>query len=234
MKVDGASLQAAGKENAAPRNNAQWNKENAGPLMSKEDQERQRQREEWEARQAEAQRVEEQRREMERRVREEQERQQAEQRRREAERRRQQLEQEQREREELFRIQEEERQRHEEQRQRQEEEYRRQEEAAEQARQAEEARRRKSEEAENGKRVQLWLQTNGFKGVNDIVRKRLTKYRPLHFAVQKNDDDMIRRLIVAGADRRADNGKKETPLQLAQRLDKAGSHSAVIRELSKA
>lgn len=224
VKVDAAAL--SGKENAAPQNN---------PNIALSMEEQDRIKKQWEAKQTEARPAEEQRREMERRVKEEQERQLAEQRRREAEARKQQLEREQREREI---AQEQLRQQQEEQRQRLAEEYRRQEEArlaaekAEAAKQAAEQERLRKQQIENEKKVQAWLQKNGFKNVNDLVRKRLSKVRPLHVVVQQRDVEMAKLLVAAGADTRLTSGKNETAAQLAQRLNNSGSHAPVLSALA--
>jgi len=212
VKVDTNALSSQDKENARPANGK-------SPVPTKEDEERQRQREEWERRQEEARRAEEQRREMERRVQEEQERLQQEQRKREEERRRLQLEQEQLKREA------------EAEQKRQEAEYRRQEEAR-QKQFDEEQRRKKAEDAEKKRKLQEWLKTNGFKTVDELVRKRMSKVRPLHHAVQIKNVEMVEILLWAGADRRLTNGNKQTAFQLASKLDKAGSHKAVIGAFS--
>lgn len=212
VKVDTAALLARSKdkENAGPKCNA---------LTKEEHERRQRENEERERRQEEAKHAEEKRRAMEQ-AREEQ--QQEEQRRREEEYQRQQVEQEQREREELQRLQEE---------QRLEEEHRRQEEerAAEYLRRREEERRQL--DLENKKTAAIWLKDNGFKSIDELVRKRMSKVRPLHVAVQKNAAQVVRMLLDAGADRRLPNSSKQIPLELAQKLDKKGSHAEVIAAL---
>jgi hypothetical protein len=223
VKVDAAALHRLGKENATHPNvmNGAGGKAN---MMSKEGQEveeKARQRQEWEAKQEELRRQEEERKEMERRVKEEQERQQAELRRREAERRRLQLEQEAREREEL------ERQR------RAQEEQRKQEAEARllEEQRREEERRKKLQEIEDQKKIRAWLQANGFKGINDLVRKRLSKVAPLQFAIQQNDVEMLGLLLQNGADASKVNGKNESALAVAQKVDKKGSHAAVVQAL---
>jgi len=214
VKIDAAALGAFDKENA-PNGNAVWKK-------SKEEQEGQ-EREAEAARLAEEQRrVEEQRREMERRVKEEQERQLAEQHRREAERRQIQLEQAARERDEKERVLE---------MRRQGELFRQQQEKEreEKIRLQEEARQKKIKDMADQKKVRAWLHSNGFKNVNDLVRKRFTKVTPLHLAVGQNHPDMITLLLAAGADPKQMNGKSETALRLAQKLDNKGSHAAILQ-----
>jgi len=217
VKVNAAALNAADKENA-PNGKAN--------AFGKEEAERQRKIQEWEAQQEKIRREEEQRKEMERRVKEEQERQLAEQRQREAERRRLELEQQAKEREAKERHLQDMRRQAELERQRQEQERR------EQIRLQEEARQKKIKEVDDAKKVRAFLHSNGFKDPNDLVRKKWSKVTPLHLAVGQNNADVVKLLLAAGADPRKMNGKKETPLGLAQKLDKNGSHAAVVQELS--
>jgi ankyrin repeat protein len=207
-------------------------KENApngkGNAINKEEEDRQRKIQEWEAQQEKIRREEEQRKEMERRVKEEQERQLAEQRQREAERRRLELEQQARDREAKERQLQEMRRQAELDRQRQEQE------RQEKIRLQEEARQRKIKEMDDAKKVRAFLQANGFKDVNDLVRKKFNKVTPLCFAVGQNDVDMVKLLLAAGADAKKMNGKKEMPLSLARKLNKDGTHAAVIQELTPA
>merc|ERR1711904_363801 len=179
------------------------------------------------AQQEKIRREEEQRKEMERRVKEEQERQLAEQRQREAERRRLELEQQAKEREARERQLQEMRRQAELERQRQEQE------RQEQIRLQEEARQKKIKEMDDAKKVRAFLQSNGFKDPNDLVRKKFNKVTPLHFAVGQNDVEMVKLLLHAGADPKKMNGKKESPLSLAQKLNKNGTHTAIIQELQR-
>lgn len=214
------------KENAVPPLS---NIENISNAMALKDQARVKQHEEWEQRRAEEQRKAEeflraaQRRQEEQRKTEEQ--------RREIERHEQ---------EEFLRIQDEERLCQE----AQEEEVQSKETVervlqhaqhskncrgggmAKQAELDEELRHRRQEE---NKKVQAWLKANGFKNVNDLARKRMSSRRPLHAAVQQNDAEIVRLLLLAGADPHLGNGKNQMPLETAWKLDKAGSHSAVIQ-----
>lgn len=215
VKVDLAALNAQDKENAPN-----------GQALTKDEEEREKKIREWEQQQERIRREEEKRREMERRVQEEQERQLAEQRKIEAERRRLELEQQQKEREAQ------EQQLKEMRRQAQLKQQRLEEERKEQIRVQEEARQKKIKEMDDQRKVRVFLQTNGFKGVNDVVRKKFTKVTPLHFAVGKNDIQTVKLLVAAGADLRKTNGKNETPLKQAQKLDKNGSHAEVIQELT--
>jgi len=218
VKVDVAALNSADKENARMHN--------GGNPKSKEEEEREQKIREWEAQQEKIRREEEQRREMERRVKEEQERQLAEQRRLEEERRQREIEQQAREREAKERHLQEMR------RQAQLEQQRQEQERQEQIRLQEEARRRKIKEMDDQRKVRAFLQSNGFKNPNDLVRKKFTKVTPLHFAVGQNDVEMVKVLLAVGADPKKENGKKQTPFVLASKLDKNGSHAAIVQELT--
>jgi len=223
VKVDATTLNALDKENAP---NGQIRNGKAHALFAKEEEERQRQIKEFEEQQEKIRREEEQRREMERRVKEEQERQLAEQREREAERRRLELEQRAREREAKERHLQEVR------RQAQLKQQRLEEERLEQIRLQEEARQRKIKEMDDQRKVRSFLQSNSFKNVNDLVRKKFAKVTPLHAAVGQNNVEMVKLLLAAGADPSKGNGRNETPLKLAQKLDKNGTHAAIIEELT--
>jgi len=106
--------------------------------------------------------------------------------------------------------------------------------AAELGRIVEEARRKEEEAVEKDEKARAWLRKNGFKHVNELVRKKLSKVRPLHVAVRMGDAEVVRMLLGIGADRSLVRGKNETPLQLAHRMD-TGSvlTAAVIRALSE-
>lgn len=138
-------------------------------------------------------------------------------------------ERKQREMEEL-RLREE---REEEEKQQQEAKQRAEEAKANQSEQEEAECNRKLEEIKANHCIQAWLQSNSFAHVNDLQRKRFTKVRPLHMAVQINDAETVTLLMKAGADRNLMSSKRETPMQLALRLNKAGSHNSVMSALAK-
>merc|ERR1712072_1635084 len=130
-----------------------------------------------------------------------------------------------------------EREQQERQRRAQEEQLALQRKQAEQERQLEEqrreeARRKKMQELEDQKKIRAWLQANGFKQINDLVRKKLNKYAPLHCAIQQNDVEMLKLLLQNGADASKVNGKNESALTVAQKMDKKGFHAAIVQMLS--
>eukprot|EP00746_Dinoflagellata_sp_MGD_P115366 gnl/MRDRNA2_/MRDRNA2_51513_c0_seq1.p1 gnl/MRDRNA2_/MRDRNA2_51513_c0~~gnl/MRDRNA2_/MRDRNA2_51513_c0_seq1.p1 ORF type:complete len:470 (-),score=95.30 gnl/MRDRNA2_/MRDRNA2_51513_c0_seq1:176-1585(-) len=88
--------------------------------------------------------------------------------------------------------------------------------------------KKEQEFAEQRIKVDAWLKSNGFKDINELVRKRLTKARPLHVAVGKGDAEMVRLLLLMGADPRMCNGKSETPMLMAKRLARSGSSQAAV------
>merc|ERR1719310_2059314 len=102
----------------------------------------------------------------------------------------------------------------------------------EQIRAQEEARQKKIKEMDDQRKVRGFLHSNGFKSVNELARKKFTKVTPLHTAIGLNNVEMVKLLVAAGADPRKMNGKKESPLKLAQKLDKNGTHAAIIEALT--
>jgi len=102
---------------------------------------------------------------------------------------------------------------------------------AEQLRQEEE--KRMAEEMQRRKdAVDSFLKANKFKGVGTAKRSMLRTTYPLHLAVEKGDVQLVEDLIREGADALQKNYSK-TPLQLAQKKDKKGSHAAVIAKIQE-
>jgi len=226
VKIDASTLHARGKENATHPNLLTSAVDKARKQMEEEDQEKARlqalRQKEFEAKQAELRRQEEAQKAMELRVKEEQERQQEEQQRREAERRRLLLEEQQRHEEQLAL--------HEQQKQERKLEAEAQEKA------------RKLQEEEEQKKIHAWLQANGFKEINDLVRKKFSKVAPLQVAIQQKNLEMVTLLLQHGANASKVNGKNESALTVAQKMDKKnsrlpcrntpgspGSHAAIIQ-----
>lgn len=70
--------------------------------------------------------------------------------------------------------------------------------------------------------VQSFLRSNGFKdGVNALIRKPINKTRPLHVAVRKADSWLVESLMWSGADPSLVDGKNQTPLDLAKKLNQS-------------
>lgn len=138
-----------------------------------------------------------------------------------------------------------------------EEDRRRLEEGQEQMRQQEEAQRqqgveqaaqheveeqeRKRGEEQHAKdehdaqqRVNAWLKKNSFSSVNAKKKNLMSSLYPLHCAVTQKDCAMVQLLIKFGADPKLANSSKQTPRQLAGKLNKAGSHNEVLAVLPSA
>jgi len=118
------------------------------------------------------------------------------------------------------------------QRQLDEEEARRR---AEAQKQEEEAHRR-AEEARKQEEIGQFLSKNGFADVNEKKKKSGMLSSgftyPLHVAVKAADAQVVGLLLWGGADRSLKDSAKLTPLALAQKLDKKGSHKAVMDALA--
>lgn len=112
--------------------------------------------------------------------------------------------------------------------------------ARERERHLEEARRERRElehrqvimDQEAFERMNEFLVRNSFRGgVRDGKRKLLMTTYPLHQAVKQRMADMVEVLIRHGADLTQQDSAGLTPAQLAQRLDKRGSHADVLKAL---
>merc|ERR1712032_27578 len=91
------------------------------------------------------------------------------------------------------------------------------------------------EEAAKWDLVTTFLTEQGFRNVNDRRRSfpfcgRVTY--PLHAAVSTNDTSMTEVLLWAGADAGRENSDGLTPLELAYKLNRRGSHKKMIVLLS--
>merc|ERR1719217_1121934 len=100
---------------------------------------------------------------------------------------------------------------------------------------AEETRRQEEEASEKREQVRSWLRKNGFKDANQLKRQMLHKVRPLHVAVQRSDVVLVKLLLSAGGDVNLTDGKNETVLHLAKRVNKKENtirSEAVLRAIS--
>jgi len=77
-------------------------------------------------------------------------------------------------------------------------------------------------------RVVTFLKANGFCSVTARRRRIFKVSYPLHAAVKRNDAEMVQLLLRAMADPTQKGSSGLTPLQLAQKRDKRGSHTAVL------
>lgn len=98
----------------------------------------------------------------------------------------------------------------------------------EEARQEQEKRQK---QAADRAKVDAWLKKNGFSGATDKKKGMFSSSYPLHTAAKSNDAEMVSLLIGFGADPQAKNSSGQTAMQLAQKSDKKGSHTAVMRAL---
>ncbi|CAE6928024.1 Ctdspl2 [Symbiodinium natans] len=93
---------------------------------------------------------------------------------------------------------------------------------------------RKLERAEARKQVLPFLLQNGFHTVKSKKTFFWRSWYPLHAAVKYNDLETVRLLITAGADLQKLNSRGETPEQLAERLNRSGSHADILQALHHA
>jgi hypothetical protein len=84
--------------------------------------------------------------------------------------------------------------------------------------------------------VQDFLEKNGFKDINEIIKipsgfMRSRKSTPLHVAVELNDPDVVSFLVQRGADINAKNNKGKIPYDIAHKLGQENPHSKELLEL---
>jgi len=80
--------------------------------------------------------------------------------------------------------------------------------------------------------VAAFLIEHDFTGVNASKRSMLRTTYPLHFAAEMGKAQVVEMLIQEGADTQQKKSAGKTPVQMAQKKNKNGSHAAVIRVLS--
>mmetsp|Transcript_71220 Transcript_71220/g.183614 ORF Transcript_71220/g.183614 Transcript_71220/m.183614 type:complete len:220 (+) Transcript_71220:94-753(+) len=102
---------------------------------------------------------------------------------------------------------------------------------AEEAASAERQLRELEKQAADTAKANAWLKKNGFTDVSAKKKSLFGSSFPLHAAVKENDAEIIRCLLVAGADASIKNSSGQTPSQLAAKSDKKGSHMAAITAL---
>jgi hypothetical protein len=95
----------------------------------------------------------------------------------------------------------------------------------------EKATREAEQKSMEREKVKKFLLEHGYLGVNAKRTKMLKAKYPLHTAVKLGDPEMISLLLSCGADSALKNSASETPKQLAQKLNRNGSHDAAIGAL---
>eukprot|EP00418_Pyrodinium_bahamense_P090390 CAMPEP_0179034946 /NCGR_PEP_ID=MMETSP0796-20121207/12864_1 /TAXON_ID=73915 /ORGANISM="Pyrodinium bahamense, Strain pbaha01" /LENGTH=240 /DNA_ID=CAMNT_0020731217 /DNA_START=65 /DNA_END=788 /DNA_ORIENTATION=+ len=133
------------------------------------------------------------------------------------------------------RLQEEQRAREEQQLRQQEEEARRR--AEEARKQEEEEAQRRAEEAQKQEQLSNFLSKHGFKDTNEKKKIKSGMFSsvsayPLHVAVRAADAQAVGLLLWGGADKTLQDSAKRTPLALAEKLNKNGSHEHVMGALA--
>jgi len=82
--------------------------------------------------------------------------------------------------------------------------------------------------------VNDFLKAKGFKNIA-APRKLFCgcggAIHPLHLAVQENNLEAVKALLRCGADKELQNSRKKTPLEIAERCNKSGSHEMVLAAL---
>jgi len=92
--------------------------------------------------------------------------------------------------------------------------------------------RLESKEQEEQNKVYDFCEANGFASVNGRRRRLLRGSAcPLHVAVSQNNAEIVRLLLDYNGDPKAKDSRGRTPLQVAQRFSKRGSHSAILSAL---
>jgi len=94
-----------------------------------------------------------------------------------------------------------------------------------------ELRQRRKEEQEEQQKIEAFLKKNKFDDVNFYKKTFFKAFYPLHCAVSQNDSEMVQLLLATGARPLTKNSSGLTPLALAQKLDKKGSHAQILKLL---
>jgi len=95
---------------------------------------------------------------------------------------------------------------------------------------AQEQGRLRRKEAEE--KVKVWCNSNGFQDMNTQKKtlRGATKF-PLHTAVKNCNQEIIGMMLIAGVDKDVRDSKNQTPIALAAKLNKGGSHGHILTML---
>lgn len=110
---------------------------------------------------------------------------------------------------------------------------RRQMEEAKREREAQEREARAEKQRQDAEKVDAFLKAKGFSSVTAGRRKMLKTSYPLHVAVADKDAELVELLLEARADPAQKNSSSATPEQQALKLNKNGSHDAVLAKLRR-
>lgn len=80
-------------------------------------------------------------------------------------------------------------------------------------------------------KAQAYLAANRFDDVNALRKSTWKAKRPLHSAIKAKDAEVVRCLLLAGADPTLTNSAGQTAWQVAKALNKKGSHAAILAAL---
>jgi len=104
---------------------------------------------------------------------------------------------------------------------------------------AEELQRQKASEEqaelarkEAEEKINAWCKSNGFQDMNTQKKtlRGATKF-PLHTAVKYSNQEIIGMMLIAGVQTDVRDSNKQTPCQLAAKLNKDGSHGQILTML---
>mmetsp|Transcript_45732 Transcript_45732/g.127487 ORF Transcript_45732/g.127487 Transcript_45732/m.127487 type:complete len:212 (+) Transcript_45732:74-709(+) len=82
------------------------------------------------------------------------------------------------------------------------------------------------------KKVAIFLRARGFKSISAPRTSCFKTTSALHVAVEENGEDMVRALLLCGADASKKNSAGKTPKEWAQKLNKKGSRSVIVSALA--
>lgn len=95
------------------------------------------------------------------------------------------------------------------------------------------AEEKAKEEAKLREQLNAWLKKNSLAGMNAKKKTMLPPSHcyPLHIAVKQKDAQMVRALVLFGADKNTPNSSGQTALDLANKGNKGYSHDEIIAAL---